>query len=171
PTLFRSRFSTMNCWCSDSPSFAAKMRARGSTEPPGGYGDTNFTTLVGHSWAASGPAMMQSANARNTHRPSFVFRPPDKGGGASFVKCGRGVLERHIASSLELQHVARLVGRRHREAELLEDAPRLRHLLGVRFRELAAPEPEAIFQADAHVAAHDRAHRGDEHLVAPGVKH
>src|SRR5204863_4287650 len=145
------------------------MRASGSTEPPGGYGDTNLTTLVGHSCAASGPAMTQSANTRNSDRPSLIFCPPDKGGGAK--RRGVSLLERHIASALELEHVARFVRRRDREAELLEHAPRLRHLLGVRFRELPAAEPETVFQADAHVAAHHRAHRGDEHLIAAGAEH
>src|SRR2546430_3622341 len=32
-------------------------------------------------------------------------------------------------------------------------------------------EPQAVLQADAHVAAHHRRHRGDEHLVAPGAEH
>src|SRR5438874_12960558 len=83
----------------------------------------------------------------------------------------RRVLEGDIACALQLQHVARLVRRRHGEAELLEDAPRLRHLLGVRFRELPATEPDTVFEADAHVAAHDRAHRGDEHLIAAGAEY
>src|SRR5438105_12828462 len=137
------RFSTMNCCLSDSVSFAARMRASGSTEPPGGYGETNLTTFVGHSCACSGRA--SSASKKK--------------------------LKRHIASSLELQHVARIVGRGDREAELFQNTARLLHLLGVGFCELAAPEPQAIFQTDAHVAAHHRAHRGDEHLVAPGAEH
>src|SRR5436190_19184102 len=107
------RFSTMNCCLSESVSFAARMRASGSTEPPGGYGETNFTTFVGHSWACAGSA--SSATSRN--------------------------LESHIASSLELEHFARVVGRRDGESEFFQHAPRLRHLLGVGFGELAATEP------------------------------
>src|SRR5438128_8770556 len=148
------RFSTMNCCLSASLSFAARMRASGSTEPPGGYGETNLTTLVGHSCACSGAATVKATSAtKNRDRPRFV------------------VLERHISSSLELQHVARIVGRGDRQAELFQNTARLLHLLGVGFCELAAPEPQAIFQTDAHVAAHHRAHRGDEHLVAPGAEH
>src|SRR5439155_1209196 len=49
------RFSTMNCCLSESVSFAARMRASGSTEPPGGYGETNLTTFVGHSGAEHRP--------------------------------------------------------------------------------------------------------------------
>src|SRR5690349_10843599 len=119
----------MNCWCSDSLSFAAKMRASGSTEPPGGYGDTNFTTRVGHSWACA--PIANASKTKNRDRPRF--------------------LERHIARSLELQHIARVVRRRNGETELLQDAPRLRHLLRVRLRELAAAKPQAVFEAHAHV--------------------
>src|SRR5438552_388341 len=137
------RFSTMNCCLSDSLSFAARMRASGSTEPPGGYGETNFTTLVGQSCACTGSA--SSASNKN--------------------------LKSDIAPSLELQHVARIVGRRDRQAEFFQNTARLLHLLGVGFCELAAPEPQAVFQPDAHVAAHHRAHCGDEHLVAPGAEH
>src|SRR5256885_9759864 len=124
----------MNCCFSDSPSFAAKMRASGSTDPPGGYGETNLTTRVGHSCASAGKEKTRSASS----------------------------LKSDIASSLQLQHVASLVRRGDGEAELLQDAPRLRHLLGVGFSELAAAEPQAVLQPDAHVAAHHGAHRGDD---------
>src|SRR5256885_8388019 len=107
------RFSTMNCCFSDSLSLAAKMRASGSTEPPGGYGETNLTRRVGHSCARAGKEKTRSASS----------------------------LKSHIASSLQLQHVARLVRRSDGEAELFQDPPCLRHLLGVGFRELAAAEP------------------------------
>src|SRR5690348_610942 len=116
------RFSTMNGCLSDSCSLAAKRRASGSTEPPGGYGETNFTTCVGHSCA---PAAVAAAAKASTAK--------------SFLKGD-------IPSSFEFEHLARIVRRGHAEAELLEDAPRLAHLLGVRFRELAAAEPQAVFE-------------------------
>src|SRR3954470_17578431 len=137
------RFSTMNCCFSESVSLAANRRASGSTEPPGGYGETNFTTLVGQSWEKTGKERL----AR------------------------RRTLKTHIPSSFELQHLPRIVRRGDDEAELFQYAARLAHLLGVRFRELSSPEPEAVLEADAHVAAHHRAHRGDEHLVAPCAEH
>src|SRR5919108_1225680 len=112
------RFSTMNCCFSDSESFAAKIRASGSTEPPGGYGETNFTMRVGHSCAKAGNANTRSASS----------------------------LKSHIASPFQLQHVARLVRRGDGKAKLFQDAPRLRDLLGVGLRELAAAEPQAVFQ-------------------------
>jgi hypothetical protein len=34
--------------------------------------------------------------------------------------------------------------------------------------ELAAAEPQRIFEPDTDIAAHDRAHRYQRHLVAPG---
>src|SRR5438067_10896716 len=100
------RFSTMNCCFSDSESFAARMRASGSTEPPGGYGETNFTTRVGHCCAKAGNAKTTSASS----------------------------LKSHIASTFQLQHLARLVRRGDGKAKLFQNAPRLRHLLGVGFR-------------------------------------
>src|SRR5512141_1484503 len=118
------RFSTMNCCLSDSVSLAAKMRASGSTEPPGGYGETNLTTRAGHSCACAG--MARHASSRN--------------------------LKTHIASSLEFQHLTGIVRRGDGEAELLQYAPRLRHLVGVRPGELAAAEPQAVLQAHPHVA-------------------
>ena len=46
-------------------SFAASRRASGSTEPPGGYGDTNLTGLVGQSWAF---AVNENKTVRKTAR-------------------------------------------------------------------------------------------------------
>src|SRR5215831_17300904 len=104
------RFSTMNGRLSDSDSFAAKSRASGSTEPPGGYGETNFTGLVGHSCAQAGKA--KPSSSKN--------------------------LKSHIAPSFQLEHLPRLVGSRDGEAQLLQYSFRLRHLLGVALGELAA---------------------------------
>src|SRR5688500_2815831 len=140
------RFSTMNWAFSDSPIFAANMRASGSTEPPGGYGDTNLTGLLGQSWERAIPE----------ERPRMMI-----------VKN----LESHISSSFELEHLARVVRRRHRQPQFFQHALRLRHLLGVRFRELAAPEPQAVLEPDAHVSAHHRRLRRDRHLVAPRAEH
>src|SRR5216683_502096 len=91
------RFSTMNCCFSDSVSFAARMRASGSTEPPGGYGETNLTGLVGHSCAKAG-------NERHSNSKSLKI---------------------DTASAFQLEHVARVVGRSNRKAKLLQDPPRL----------------------------------------------
>src|SRR2546427_2953942 len=139
------RFSTMNCCLSESESFAANRRASGSTEPPGGYGETNFTGLVGHSWA----------EATDT---------------ATSIAIAIKNLEIDIAAAFQLQHLARVVRRSDGEAELLENPPRLRDLGSIRFGELPAAEPQAVLEADAHVAAHHRRHRGDEHLVAAGAQ-
>src|SRR5438132_12953765 len=139
-------FSTMN-WClSESDSLTPSRRASGSTEPPGGNGTTSLTGLVGHSCAFA--TVAKKAN---------VTTAKD--------------LKTDIACAFQFQHVPRLVRRRHREPQLLENAARLRDLLGVRFRELPAAEPQAVFQSDAHVAAHHRRHRGDKHLVAPRAEH
>ena len=42
-----------------------------------------------------------------------------------------------------------------------------RHLVGVGAGELAATEPDAVLEADPDVAAEDRTHRDQIHLVAP----
>src|SRR5688572_7737330 len=102
------RFSTMKFCFSDSVSFAASRRASGSTEPPGGYGETNLTGLLGHS-CATAPQEMHSSRTN---------------------------LKSHIASSFQLEHLARLVRRGDGQPELLENPFRLRHLLGVRLRQL-----------------------------------
>src|SRR5439155_24648015 len=136
------RFSTMNCCLSETESFAANRRASGSTEPPGGYGETNLTGFVGQSCAKAG-------NARSRRKTN---------------------LKSDIPAAFELQHLARVVRRSNGEAELLENPPRLRDLGSIRFGELPASEPQAVLAADAHVAAHHRRHRGDEHLVAAGAQ-
>src|SRR5688500_13665958 len=140
------RFSTMNCCLSESPSLAANRRAKGSTEPPGGYGETNLTGLLGQSCAnAPQERIIETQKAR--------------------------ILETDIPASFELQHLPRVGRRGDRQPELLEHAARLADLLGVRPGELAAAQPQAVLEADAHVAAHHRRHGGDEHLVAAGAEH
>src|SRR6185369_7228442 len=103
------RFSTMNCCFSDSESLPANRRASGSTEPPGGYGETNFTTLVGQSCANAVPQRKRTRG--------MIFLKTD------------------IASSFEFQHLPRVIRRGDDEAELFQYAARLAHLLGIRFRE------------------------------------
>src|SRR5438445_385704 len=80
-------------------------------------------------------------------------------------------LEGDVPAALELEHLARLVGGGDLQAELLEYAAYLGHLLGVRLCERPAAQPQAVFQSHAHVAAHHRRHRRDEHLVAAGAEH
>jgi hypothetical protein len=45
--LAPGRLSTMNCWPMLSDSRCAIVRATASTVPPGGYGTTMRTTLLG----------------------------------------------------------------------------------------------------------------------------
>src|SRR5882762_8417901 len=63
----------MNCCPRESASLAPRMRASGSTEPPGGNGTTNFTGLVGQACAttvsgASAQTTIAAAAARRTTR-------------------------------------------------------------------------------------------------------
>src|SRR5688572_24153810 len=140
------RFSTMKFCLSESPSFAPSMRASGSTEPPGGYGETNLTGFVGQSWAA---------------------QTDEKAATLSAVKS----LKSDIPCSFQFEHLARVVRRGDREAEVFEHALRLRDLLGVRFGELPAADPKTVLKPDTHVAAHHRGLRGDLHLRASGAEH
>src|SRR5258706_11567134 len=79
--------------------------------------------------------------------------------------------ERDVLPALELEHLARLVGRGDGEAELLENAADLRHLVRVAPGEGALADPQAVLEADAHVAAHHRGLHRDVHLVAPAAQH
>src|SRR5262249_56382529 len=65
-----------------------------------------------------------------------------------------GSLKLRPVGALQAEHRARVLRRRHLEAEFLDQAPRLAHLLGVAFGELAAADEQAVFEADAHVATH-----------------
>src|ERR1041385_5539603 len=85
------RFSTMKACFSESCSLAARRRARGSTEPPGGYGDTNLTTLVGHSCASAFPVRRKRTANKS--------------------------LKADIPSFFEFQHLPRIVGGRDGEAD------------------------------------------------------
>src|SRR3974390_1869914 len=89
-----ARFSTMNCCLSESVSGAENRRESVSFEPPGGNGETNLTGLAGHSWASTGREKQRRSRS----------------------------LKAHIPAPLELQHLARLVGRGDLEPQLLEDA-------------------------------------------------
>src|SRR5439155_21409292 len=73
--------------------------------------------------------------------------------------------------ALEPEHRRRLVWRRHLITELLDQAARLRDLLGVACRELAAADIQAVLETDAHVAAHHHRLGGEWHLVAAGPEH
>src|SRR5258706_4608184 len=69
----------MNCCPRESASLAPRMRASGSTEPPGGNGTTNFTGLVGQvcartvSGASAQTAIVAAAAARRSRR---IMIPP-----------------------------------------------------------------------------------------------
>src|SRR5262245_33873281 len=60
----------------------------------------------------------------------------------------------------------RLVRRSRREPEPLDDAAYAADLLAVAAGELALADPQAVFQADAHMGAHGGGR--DRHLHAPG---
>ena len=63
------RFSTMNCWPSAVVSWAARMRATWSVEPPGGKPTMNFTVFEGQAWAwANGAATARRSAAASAGR-------------------------------------------------------------------------------------------------------
>src|SRR6185437_11814193 len=79
--------------------------------------------------------------------------------------------ERDLAAAFQLQDFARLVRRRHTEAEPFEDLPHGAHLLGVAGGEPSGAGPQRILQPDAHVAAHRRGLRRYGQLIAAGSQH
>src|SRR5262249_55907316 len=56
------------------------------------------------------------------------------------------------------------------ETELLQDAADLCHLVGVALCKRPLADPQAVLEAHANVAAHDRRHGRDVHLVAAGAE-
>src|SRR5262249_6528293 len=82
-----------------------------------------------------------------------------------------GSLKLRPVLALQAEHRARVLRRRHLVAELLDQAPRLAHLLGVAFCELAATDEQAVFETHAHVAAHHHRLGGERHLETPGAEH
>src|SRR3954463_11650771 len=73
-------------------------------------------------------------------------------------------LERNPVAALEVEHLPRLVGGGDLERQAGQDFANARDLVGVALGELAAAEPQAVFEADAHVGAHDRRHRDQRQL-------
>src|SRR5512145_2175032 len=80
-------------------------------------------------------------------------------------------LEADPVGALELEHLARLVRRRHLEIERLDDGDDAPDLVGVALRQRARAVPQRVLEADADVAAHRRGERRDRHLVAPRAEH
>jgi len=70
------RFSTTNGWPSESESFAAIRRAIGSVDPPGGYGTTNFTGLVGQACAQVVIGASAASAIAATRRTERIMIPP-----------------------------------------------------------------------------------------------
>src|SRR5215210_4862111 len=75
-------------------------------------------------------------------------------------------LERDVGAAFERQHLTRFGGRCDLERELFQDAAYFRNLLGIAFRKLAFREVDAVLEPHAHVAAHERAHGDEPHLMA-----
>src|SRR5579859_6530634 len=71
---------------------------------------------------------------------------------ASRAPADPGRSEPDPIAALEVEHLARLLGRGDLQAEFLQDAADLRHLLGVRLRQCAATDIQAVLQPDAHIA-------------------
>src|ERR1700754_1917071 len=80
-------------------------------------------------------------------------------------------LEPDLLRALELQDLARLVGARDLQAQAFDDLAHLAALLRVAFRECSSSEPQAVLEADAHVAAEPRRDCRDAQLVPPGAQH
>src|SRR5208337_1510802 len=64
-----------------------------------------------------------------------------------------------------------LLGRCDLQAQFLDDAARLRDLLGVRGRKASRADPQRVLETDTDVASESRRLRCDEELVASGSQH
>src|SRR6476619_1111874 len=73
--------------------------------------------------------------------------------------------EPDLIGSLQLQHLAGIAWCGAVEPERFENAPDLRNLLGIAFRQLPARQIKAVFETDAHIAAHQGALGDQRHLV------
>src|SRR5262245_14669632 len=80
-------------------------------------------------------------------------------------------LKLHAVGALEAENFARLLGRGDLIAKLLAQAAHLANLLGIALGKLAAPDVEAVFQTDAHIAAHHHCLGGKWNLHAAGPQH
>src|SRR6266853_1418860 len=80
-------------------------------------------------------------------------------------------LEAHCVPAFEMQDLARLVGRRDLEAELVENRADLLHLLRVGRGELALVDPQAVLETHAHVAAELCGLTRNRHLVPSRPEH
>ena len=81
------------------------------------------------------------------------------------------LFETDVVLALELEDLTGLVRGGHLEPELVEDPAYLRNLLGVRTREPAFANPQAVLQTYPHVAAQNGGLHGAEHLVTPRSYH
>jgi hypothetical protein len=81
------------------------------------------------------------------------------------------LLETNLITALQLEHIARLRGRRNGMTEFFEDAAHLGDLLGIGGCELAAADVQRVFEAHAYVAAHHRGLGREGNLRSPGGKH
>ena len=78
--------------------------------------------------------------------------------------------ERDLVAALEFKDFACLVSRRDVKPQSFDDLSNLRHLIGIRCRELTGADPEAVFQADPHVTADRGRDRRDRHLRSAGAE-
>src|ERR1700723_3238546 len=68
------------------------------------------------------------------------------------MRAGSGALrqqsdsESDLVAAFQRQDLPRLVGRRDLQAKSFDDLANLRHLIGIRLRELAGADPQAVFR-------------------------
>src|SRR5580693_3780643 len=81
------------------------------------------------------------------------------------------LLELHAVAALEPEHRPRLAGRGDLEAEILDDAADLGHLLGVALGELARTDIKRVLEPDPHIAADHGGGSAEIHLMAAAGQH
>src|SRR5262249_15464634 len=143
-----------------------------------GWANSDWRARVSKDGAARGRLMLPDGSQRECARGGDWMRPaamllqlkPTKPFACGPAATLRAVKLRPVLA-IHAEHSVRVVGRRELVAELLDQAPRLAHLLGVAFCELAATDEQAVFETHAHVAAHHHRLGGERHLETPGAEH
>src|SRR6185437_7538747 len=79
--------------------------------------------------------------------------------------------EAYVRPALQSQNLARIVRCSDREPQPFDDLPCCAHLRCIRLGERARSKPQAVLEANTHVAAHRCRLRRDGQLIAAGAEH
>jgi hypothetical protein len=73
--------------------------------------------------------------------------------------------------AFEFKQLARFCRGSNLETKALDDLPHLMHLACIALGQSTFPQPQAVLQANAYIAAHTGTDSGNPELVSPGSQH